>query len=448
MGNDKLASIAAEIKQEYRAGSPRSREYFERGRGSMAGPAKGAYYYPPYPLTMDWGEGCYLHDLDGRRFLDCANHHTTQVVGHNHPAVLEAVRRQIGRGFALGAPAGVEAELSEEMCSRVKSVDRIRFCNSGTEATLHAIRLARGASGRSKIAKFEGGYHGSHDAVEISVAPPLEKAGPADAPLPVPTAGGMAASAIDEIIILPYNDEDAVERLLTRHHDELACVIFDPKAGILPQRKEFVQFVRKITRQLNLLLIFDEIVGFRVGRGGLQEYYGIHPDLTTYGKVVGGGFPAGAFGGRADLMDLLDPTGGSTGFFQSGSFSANPLVMVAGHAMLQQLTPETFEHVNGLGNRLRDGLQERFRSEGLGATAVVLGSLFSIYFSDRAPMNYREMARCDSSHVRPVFLSLLHQGYFLSHTLGMNALSTPMKPSDIDGLIEAVVSSIKRVTAS
>ena len=374
----------AELEERFRAGSPKSAAYFQRGREPMAGPAKGAFYYPPYPLVMARGEGCYLEDVEGRRYVDCANHHTTQLIGHNHPAIVKALTDQIARGIALGAPAGVEVETSEELCGRVQTLDRVRYVNSGTEATLHAVRLARGFTGRPMIAKFEGGYHGTHDAVEISVAPPLDKAGPADAPNSVPSGGGMGPYAGQDVVILPYNDEAAVEKILTRHHEELACVIYDPKAGIMPQRREFARFMREVTRKLGLLLIFDEIVGFRLGTGGLQEYYGIDPDLTTFGKVVGGGLPAGAFGGRGDIMDLFDPTRDPPGFFQSGSFSASPLTMVAGLAMLKQLTPEAFVHINALGERLRQGLERLFAAEKVEASAVVLGSLFSIYFINKS----------------------------------------------------------------
>ena len=412
----------------------------------MAGAAKGAYDHKPFPLTMERGDGCYLHDIDGHRYLDFANHHSVQILGHNHPAVLKAVRAQMERGIVLGAAVGVEAELSAEMCRRVNSVERIRFCNSGTEATLHAIRLARGFSGRPKIAKFEGGYHGSHDAVEISVSPPLEKAGPAKQPHSVPTAGGMSAHAPQEVVVLPYDDEEAAERLVAAHRDELACVILDPKAGILPQRAEFVQAVRDITRKNDVLLILDEVVAFRVARGGYQETVGISPDLTTFGKFVGGGFPVGAFGGRADIMDLLDNTKKSTGFNQSGTFSANPMTMTAGLATLEQLTAEAFEHLNSLGDRLRAGLNELFARKSITARVVGPGSLFGIYFTDADLTNYRSLMRTDADLAHRVFLALLELGVHLGLGLGMCSLSLPMDAGHIDGLIDAVEKAYERAT--
>lgn len=422
----------------YRAATPRSLEEFERTQAVMPGGAKGAYYYAPYPLTMERGEGCYLFDVDERRYLDFAGHHTSQILGHGHPAVLEAVAAQMQRGIALSAPNGAEAALAREICERVPSVERLRFCNSGTEATLHAIRLARGHAHKPKIAKFEGAYHGSHDAVEISVSPPLELAGPADAPNAVPGAGGMAPHAAGEIVILPYDDEAAVERLIEKHAHELACVIFEPKAGILWQRPEFVRLVREITQRHGILLIMDEIVSFRLGRGGAQELCGVQPDLTTFGKIIGGGFPVGAFGGRADIMDLLDQSQGATGYYQSGTFSAHPITMAAGLAMLKQLTPEAFAHLDRLGERLRTALSDLFRQRGVAAQVVGASSLFSIHFSAEPMVNYRSLARSDKAAARRVFLALLDQGCYLSPGLTMNALSLPMTGSHIDVLVAAV----------
>ena len=434
----------AMLEQIYTAESPNSQEQFNRDRKSMPGGAKGAYFYPPYPLTMQRGEGCYLYDLDERRFVDFANHHTGQILGHNNPAVNQAVQAQLSRGLALGAPMGNEVELAEEICDRVTSIERIRFCNSGTEATLHAIRLARGFCGRSKIAKFEGGYHGSHDIVEVSVAPQVEKAGPAEAPNSVPTAGGISPHAPAEVIVLPYNNEDAVEQLVRRHRHELACVLLDPKTGILPLRKEFVQAVRRVTQENDVLLILDEVVGFRIARGGVQEYYDIAPDLTTFGKVVGGGFPVGAFGGRADIMDLLDTSRGPTGFFQSGTFSAHAMVMAAGLATLRQLPAAAFAHLNELGEHLQAGFNDLFARIDIPVQAVVLGSLFSIYFTDEPLVDYRSLATNDSEMAHRVFLSLLNQGYFLSQGLTMNALSLPMEKEHINGLVLACEKAIEQ----
>ena len=436
---------AISVEEEYRRSTPHSADAFRRAAPLTAGPAKGAYFFQPYPLTMARAQGCTLEDIDGRRYLDFANHHSTQILGHNHPKVMEAVRAQLEQGIALGAPTGIETDMAAEMCRRVATLDRIRFVNSGTEATLHSIRLARGFSRKSRIAKFEGGYHGSHDAVEVSVAPPLDRAGPIQAPHSVPGAGGISPHAAGEVLVLPYNDEAAVARLLEEHAGELACVIFDPKAGLLPVRPEFARAVREITRRHGVLLIFDEIVGFRVGRGGLQAQFSIDPDLTCFGKIVGGGFPVGAFGGRADIMDLLDSSRGPTGFFQSGSFSAHPVTMAAGLATLRELTPAAFAHLNRLADRLTTGLNDLFARRGFPALAVNAGSVFSIYFIEGKLETYRDLARADRALSHQVFLALLQEGYFLNHTLTMCALSLPMEDRYITGLVTAMEKVMDKV---
>ena len=422
----------------YRENSPNSAAAFERARKVLPGGVKGAYYFDPYPLTVSRGEGCYLYDVDGRRYVDFNNHHTAQILGHNHPAVRQAIEEQVSKGVALSAPTGAETKLAEEMCNRVPSLERIRFCNSGTEATLHAIRLARGFSKRTKIAKFEGGYHGSHDLVEVSVAPPLDKAGPEHAPNSVSTAGGASPNSAGEVVVLPYNDEDDVERLIAKHRHELACVIFDPRAGILPQRDSFIQFVRDLTRSSDVLLIFDEIVGFRAGPGGLQDKAGIEPDLTTYGKIIGGGFPVGAFGGRADLMDLFDTSCGPTGFFQSGTFSGHPVAMSAGLATIRKMTPEVFQKLDSLGDRLRNRINRVFDEAEVDAQAVGTGSLFSIHFTGEEMTNYRNLAGTDKVRAKDLFLSLLNKGQYLTPGLIMCACSAAMNEAHIDGLVEAV----------
>ena len=410
----------------------------EASRYMPGGSSRGTSYFDPYPIFIDHGQGHYVYDVDHNQYLDFMINATSLIMGHAHPSIVQALQRQVVKGTAFSGPTEAQIRLAKILCDRLPSVDTLRFTNSGTEGTMMALRLARAFTGRHKMAKFEGGYHGSHDVVEVSVGPPLDKAGQESAPISVPTAGGMSPHAAEEVVVLPYNDQGAVERLVQQHREELACVIFDPKAGILPLREEFPRAVREITRQNDVLLVFDEIVGFRAGTGGLQEVYGIDPDLSTYGKTVGGGFPVGAFGGRADIMDLLDSSKGSTGFFQSGTFSAHPVVMAAGLAMLQQLTPEAIEHLNGLADRLCAGLNELFAEKGIAAQAINDGSVFSIYFTDEDLINYRSLSRTDKEMPARVFLALLLQGYFLSHGLGMNSLSLPMDTGHVDGLVEAM----------
>ncbi len=427
----------------YRDRTRRSREAFGRAGEVMPGVAKGAYYYAPYPITMERAEGCHLYDVDGNRYVDFANHHTSQILGHNHPVVIRAVERQLERGIAVAAPMGIETALAEALCGRVASLEKVRFCNSGTEATLHAIRLAREFSGRHVIAKFEGGYHGSHDAVEISTSPDPEQAGPADHPLPVPSVGGMPPNATDNVVILPFDDAAVVESIIKARKDELAAVILDPKTGVIPQRLDFVKAVRDITTRHGILLILDEIVGFRAAPGGVQSQCGILPDLTTYGKIVGGGFPVGAFGGRRDLMSLLDPTQGKARLNQSGTFSGHPVAMAAGLAMLEVLTPDVYARLDRLADRLVKGLEDAFARTGAVATTVASGSTFSIYFTKGPVRTYRAVAAADKGPVSGMYLSLLNRGYYLSNGLVMNCLSAAMDETHVDGLVGAVAEALE-----
>ena len=421
---------ANDLERRYFAATPRSLEAFSaHSNATPGGVAKGAYFYRPYPLTIERGEGAYLFDVDGNRYADFANHHTGQILGHNHPTVMAAIHAQLQRGVA-------------ELCSRVSSLERVRFTNSGTEASLHAVRLARAFTGRNRIAKFEGCYHGSHDAVEVSVAPPLETAGPTERPLPFAQAIGMSAGAVADTMVLPLGNLKATEELIGEHAKELACVILDPRTGVLDLPGDFIRGVREITSRHGVLLVFDEIVGFRLARGGAQEFYGILPDLTTFGKIVGGGFPVGAFGGRADIMDRYHPTAGP-GIGQSGTFASHPVTMAAGRAMLQELTLATFEHLSCLGNRLTRGLREAMTACPAPASAHNNGSAFAIHFRRVPPRDYRSSLDADNRWISPLFLALLERGFFLGHSLQMCSISVPTTPGMIDELIEAVADALR-----
>ena len=427
------------LEADYAARNPRSRRQYELGRTVMpGGVAKGAYFSKPYPLFLVSGEGCYVTTLDGQRLLDCANHHTAGVLGHRHPAVMEAVREQLERGFALGGPTTVEYELAREMTERVPSLERVRFAGSGGEAAQNVLRLVRGWTGRQKIAKFEGAFHGRVDALEVSVGPPLDQAGPGSAPRAVPQGRGFERGAAADTVILPYRHPEAVERLLVQHRDELAAVWLDPRAGVLDADREFIRHMRGITEELDLLLVMDEVVAFRVGPGGLQEQCGIRPDLTTFGKIIGGGFPIGAFGGRADLMDLLDDARGGTGYMHSGTFHGHPVALAAGLATLRTLTPAAYEHLTALGDELRTEANALFGRLGVAAQAVGDGSLFGIHFTAEPLHNYRSLATADGEQAYRVHLQLLAQGVMLSSGLGMCALSLPMDRSHVAAVLAAL----------
>ena len=421
------------------ATTSRSRALYERARATMpGGVAKGAYFQAPYPLHLAAGDGAYVTSVDGQRLLDLRGHHTAAILGHRHPGVDAAVGAQLERGIALGAPTAAEGALAEELCRRLPAVERVRFTTSGSEATGCVLRLARGWTGRHRVAKFEGAYHGTVDAVDVSLRPPLSEAGPAHAPRAVANGRGLARGAVEDALILPYNDREAVSRLLTAHRDDLAAVLFDPRAGILPIDLDFVRFLRAVTAELRLLLVLDEVVSFRLGYGGLQGLAGIRPDLTILGKIIGGGFPVGAFGGRADLMDLLDDSGGSTGFFHSGTFSGHPVAMVAGTATLQALPPPAYAHLDALGDTIRRGATEIFARRRVTAHAVGDGSLFALHFAPRPPRDYRALQAADGAAARRVGLGLIERGVLPAAGLTMNAASLPMTTADLEVFFEAL----------
>lgn len=426
---------SAEIEAAYTAATPASRAQWERGKTSMpGGMVKGAYWYEPYPIYMDRGQDCYLWDLDDRRLVDFANHHTAMILGHSPEEVVEETTRWLRKGIALSAPTALEAEMAEALQERVPSLERVRFTNSGTEATLHASRLVRAATGRQKIAKFEGAYHGSHDTLEVSVSPPLEEAGPADAPNAVPAWDGMSR-ATEDTIILPYNDTETVSLILREHADEIAGVFYDGKPGTLEIPDEFTRFVREVTRELGLLLVMDEVISFRVGYSGYQGLCDVAPDLTTFGKVIGGGLPVGAFGGRADLMDLLDNSQPGNTIYQSGTYSGNPITLAAGIANLRMLTPEVFGHLDDLGERLASGLRDVFAAVGVQSQVVQRGSLLHAYFTDRPVVDYRSAATSDRALAHNLFLACTLEGYYTGAAEFI--LSAPMENEHIDGLLEA-----------
>ena len=280
-----------QIETDYKGATPTSRAQWERSKSSLpGGMVKGAYWYPPDPIYMESGEGCYLTDIDGRRMVDFANYHTAMILGHSHPDVLAQTSKWLAAGIGLSAPTTLEAEAAEALCERVPSVDKVRFTNSGTEATLHASRLVRAATGRKKLAKFEGAYH---DSLEVSVAPSLDDAGDAASPETVPDWDGMSR-ATEDTIVLPYNDPETCALILREHKDDIAAVFYDGKPGTLEIPDGFTRFVRDITSELGILMVMDEVISFRVGYSGYQSLCDVEPDLTTFGKVIGGGLPVGA----------------------------------------------------------------------------------------------------------------------------------------------------------
>ena len=427
------------LEEEYRRVTPKSRAQWERAKKSMPGGViKGAYASDPYPHYVAKAEGCYIWDLDGREYVDFGNHHSTTIMGHNHPDVVQAIKDEADRGFGLGGPTTLEAEIAEEIAARFASIEQVRFTNSGTEASLHATRMVRAISGKPKVAKFEGAYHGSHDALEISVHAPIEESGPTESPTPVVTSDGQARSAEDDVVILPYNDRESVELILREHKDEVSAVFYDAKPGTWDISKDFTRFVREITQELGVMMVMDEVVSFRTGYGGAQTAAGVVPDITIFGKAMGGGLPVGVIGGKADVMELLDHTQGAGHIVQSGSFSGNNFTLAAGLATIRALTPEVYEHLGSLSARLHAGLERAFTDAGMPHQVLSEGAAANFFITDRPATDYRAVAmNHDAALYERIALGLFLKGYSLRGGIGFT-MSAPMENEHIDGVVGAL----------
>ena len=400
-------------------------------------------YFDPYPIYIERGQGCRVWDVDGVERLDALGNYTAMILGHAHPRIVEAIRRQAERGTGFAAANPVEVELATLLCERVPSLDAVRFCNSGTEATMFAMRLARAFTGRPKIARVEGGYHGTHDYAEVSTHPVVVEAGPADAPIARPDSIGTPGWVIEQTVVLPFNNPDAAESILRHHGSEVAAVILEPvigSGGVIAATPEFLHRMRAVTQELGMLLIFDEVISLRVAPGGAQEMYGVTPDLTTMGKIIGGGLPVAAFGGRADIMEMLDPRREGS-IAQGGTYNGNPLGMAAGLAAMTELTPTVYDDLNRKGARVAELLREVFASHDVPVQVNSVGSLFALHFNDKPVVDYRGVAASDKKRMRDFFLALVNHGVLMAPR-GMGALSTPMDEGDIEQFIDAVDATV------
>ena len=359
------------------------------------------------PLVLSAGDGPRVRDADGAWYLDYIGAWGPAILGHGHPDAVEAVRDAACDGFALGATSPREVELGERIRDAVPSVERLRFTSSGTEAVMSALRLARGATGRDLVVKFGGGYHGHGDSM-------LVEAGSGLATLGMPGSAGVTEAAARDTIVLPYNDLVAVSEAFGRHGAAIAAVIVEPVAanvGVVPPAPGFLEHLRDVTAASGAVLIFDEVItGFRVARGGAQGRYGVMPDLTTLGKIIGGGMPVGAYGGRADLMRHVAPEGG---VYQAGTLSGHPLTMAAGVATLDRLTPDVYERLDATGAALEAGLRAAADEAGREVSINRVGSLLTVFFRPQAPVNGAEALTADRDAYARFFGAMLDEGILL-----------------------------------
>jgi glutamate-1-semialdehyde 2,1-aminomutase len=396
----------------------------------------------PHPIYAAFGKGARVTDIEGVTRIDFSNNMTSLIHGHAHPAVVAAVTEQLEKGTAFALATEIEVRYAEHLCSRNASFEMVRFVNSGTEAVMSCVKAARAFTGRPKIAKVEGAYHGLYDFVEVSQTAKPVNWGDVASPSSVPVAEGTPQGVLDDVVVIPFNDPDTAIAILDRHRDELACVLVDPlphRAGLVPATGEFIRALREWTQRNGALLVFDEVITFRSAYGGAQEWYDVQPDLTSMGKIIGGGFPVGALAGRREVMEVMDPLASRVRFSLSGTFSANPITMTAGLVAMELFDRAAVARVNQLADRARAGIREAIRDSGATACVTGGGSMFRVHMKAQEPRNYREafMGPDEVALVRSLLEHLLGEGFLMINT-GTAAISTAMSERDIDDLVEAM----------
>jgi glutamate-1-semialdehyde 2,1-aminomutase len=404
-----------------------SRRLFTEAREYLpGGDSRSTLFYHPYPAVMDRGEGCWLFDLDGNRLLDLTGNHSSLIHGYGHPSIVEAVQRQLRKGTCFPGSTEAQVHLARLLCRRIPSLERVRFANSGTEAAMNATRAARAFTGRAGIAKVEGGYHGTADEFMVSVHPPKADAGPRSRPKSIAGSLGLAPDAAGNVVVLPFNDPDGAAEVIESARDRLAAVVVEPvlgSAGMIPAEQDYLERLRKVTSRHGIVLIFDEVVSVRVAVGGAQEYFGVQPDLTCLGKLIGGWFPLGGFGGRTDIMALFDPSQGGPAIPHPGSYNANPIAMVAGAATLELLTATAIAQLNTRGEAVRRDLASAFDEAGVAAQITGLGSLFAMHLTGQPVRSYRDTMAARSDLRHQIFLGLYNEGILIDPR-GVGTLST------------------------
>lgn len=414
------------------------------------GNSRHSVFFPPYPLYAARGRGCRIWDVDGVERIDCMNNYSSLIHGHGHPAILEAITRQAGELISIALPTEAEVQLAELLVGRLQAIEQIRFCNSGTEAVLFAIKAARAYTGRPLIAKVEGAYHGSGETAAVSSQPSPAKWGPGDAPTPVPDAGSGPGIAGD-VIVLPMNDVETGRRLLRLHADRLAGVLIDPlvkNLGFLPVTPAFMAMIREELDACGGLLVLDEVYSLRLGFHGAHAALGLRPDLVAMGKIIGGGLPIGAVGGRADIMTTLFDPRGPVRLSHAGTFNANPLTMAAGLAAMQHFDEAACDRLSALGERLRAGLSEALRVADRPGQVTGATSMAGFFMLEQPIRDYRHLVATMGTdpgltrRAESLFHHLLNHGVYMG-AQGFFVLSTATTAADVDHVLEAVLSGLR-----
>lgn len=429
---DVLTPLEQRERETYLARTPASRSLHERARQVMpGGDTRTGTFHAPYPLFVAHGEGCTLTDADGHRYLDTLYNFTSLLHGHAFPPIVEAIASQAARGTVHGTANALQVELAEVLRRRVPSVERLRFCNSGTEATMGALRAARAFTGKAGVLKMAGGYHGSHDQAAVGHAPPWEQLPP-----------GVSPGAAGEVIVGRFNDLDRTASLIRAHRDRLAAVIVEPMlgSGALVAGPEFLHGLRAVTSECDVLLILDEVITFRLGVGGLQGAFGVTPDLTSLGKIMGGGLPVGAFGGRADVMATYDPARPGT-IAHSGTYNGNAATMAAGLAALAPFGEAAVAALNTSGDTLRARLNAVIARTDVEAVVTGYGSLMQLHFT-APPVETPDAARrADGRLVKLMHLALANRGVF-SSTRQLYVVPTVATGAELDVFVAAFAEAL------
>jgi glutamate-1-semialdehyde 2,1-aminomutase len=393
------------------------------------------------PLFIERGEGCLIYDADGNRFIDYIGSWGPLILGHRHPAVVDAITAVLERGTSFGAPTDLEIQLAEMVIDAVASVDVVRMVNSGTEATMSAIRLARGATGRDLVIKFDGCYHGHADTLLVA-------AGSGVATLGIPGSPGVPEAVAQSTLSLPFNDIEAIKKVMADKGDKVACVIVEPVAGntgLVAPEDGFLKTLRELTETHGAVLIFDEVMtGFRVAYGGAQSLYDIRPDLTCFGKVIGGGLPVAAYGGKKEIMSQIAPQGS---IYQAGTLSGNPIAMAAGIATLKELQkPGVYEALNERSKRLITGLGHAAKKAGVAAKVGHVGSMMGMFFTDRNVANFEDAKNCDLELFSNFYQGMRQHGIYIAPSqFEVLFLSTAHSDEHIDATIDAAQQVLEKL---
>jgi glutamate-1-semialdehyde 2,1-aminomutase len=398
------------------------------------------------PLMVARGEGGRLYDVDGKAYVDLHTGSGASLLGHGHPAVRRAVQQALELGIVCAHETPYQGEVARKLSAIIPCAELVRFTSSGTETTWHAIRTARAYTGRSKVVKFEGHFHGYHDYLGWSSWPPLDQAGPEDAPAAVPESGGIPPELQQFVIVLPWNDAGALERAIARHRNEIAAVIMEPvnyNSGTILPAPGYLQAARQLTRDAGIVLIFDEILsGFRTGPSCMQGHYGVTPDMCTFGKALGGGTVLSAFAGRREVMDAVAPRGRAV---HSGTFNAHLIPIMAANAFLDEIArPAFWANLEQLDTALYAGLREAFKSAGLPVWVQALGARFSLLFGlESEPTTYRQVARHDRELARRFYAAAIEEGAYF-HFQWHHGISAGHTMADVERALEAVETAARR----